>query len=870
MSETNDGTDPTDSLDEQQGDTHSGVASLPAEAFEDPAQIFAPDERETDEQDALNEVFLEYQTEIDPVLLELGWLFAPNKSVEFGKVDQSMLNHTRNLVYFLHRLATQARQAGIGEISPTELRHLIALSVVHDFHKLREVDSSREQRFDISIEELEPFVRQSGIQKFSVDPSEEGSELSMGVFRACTVDHHASDNAKSTGVPLIWEDYRPLIRLADGMASSATPEEATDSRNRKLFEQAFPGSDVELVHHRIDQVTGSLTNLVNTAVADYLDTEFDHTLLTIYQDGCVYLAPKGRTPEPTDEMVESIYSSLRAEISSSHPAYSDTEQLADDLSASHLGLYSLSGSMFFYAGARRIVDAVIWRGLTSGSENDDPPKGALNSLETLEEKHGWEFDKTRQLYDLSVAVGTIRRKIINPFLDDQGMKTKEGIEATGRALGVPDTVAERLVALSPEDKEQRTAGSKWEFSYSFAQALLDQHGSGERLPNGEQAILSSIDAELEELAGDEDWVEVLNDEYAGGYRSEVVSFIETHLRVGSGSQREAAALSDTYDQYTKSTGRGYICSLCSGGLSEENNLGSMKAGEGETMIRGGYTNRDPIGQGKREGRIVCVPCQIELSLRGSTSQWQFPGQLFIHLAPDYFYTPATWRLYNRTINYFTGESKVRIDRLAEAVFEMETPEQFATVIDELATTEGGRPMIESQSGGLRDDAQYGTQVVSYFKELYSDTGNDTEFQFFGAFLALTISAYTGTRAYLSSSPIPEMRSRDYQEFVKIGSGFTQVTAFYGDSVPLSKVHDRLQAAASLIKLGYALQFYKFDNKPKHERRNDSLFAKYLRVNRNELLPGSYLFKRVSQAENESSDDGPYIPALMKYAVALDQ
>jgi CRISPR-associated protein Csc3 len=305
-------------------------------------------------------------------------------------------------------------------------------------------------------------------------------------------------------------------------------------------------------------------------------------------------------------------------------------------------------------------------------------------------------------------------------------------------------------------------------------------------------------------------------------------------------------------------------------LSEENNIGSMKAGEGETMIRGGFTNRDPIGQGKREDRIVCVPCQIELSLRGSMSRWQFPGQLFIHLAPDYFYTPATWRLYNRTINYFTGESKVRIDRLAEAVFEMKTPEQFATVIDELATTEGGRPMIESQSGGLREDAQHGTQVVSYFKELYSDSGNDTEFQFFGAFLALAISAYTGTRAYLSSSPIPEMRSRDYQEFVKIGGGFTQVTAFYGDSVPLSKVQDRLQAAASLIKLGYALQFYKFDNKPKHERRKDSLFAKYLRVNRNELLPGSYLFKRVSQAENESSDDGPYIPALMKYAVALDQ
>jgi len=48
-------------------------------------------------------------------------------------------------------------------------------------------------------------------------------------------------------------------------------------------------------------------------------------------------------------------------------------------------------------------------------------------------------------------------------------------------------------------------------------------------------------------------------------------------------------------------------------------------------------------------------------------------------------------------------------------------------------------------------------------------------------------------------------------------------------------------------------------------RNDSLFAKYLRVTRNELLPGSHSAKRA-----QSSSEGPYIPALMGYAVTLDE
>jgi CRISPR-associated protein Csc3 len=203
----------------------------------------------------------------------------------------------------------------------------------------------------------------------------------------------------------------------------------------------------------------------------------------------------------------------------------------------------------------------------------------------------------------------------------------------------------------------------------------------------------------------------------------------------------------------------------------------------------------------------------------------------MHLVPDYFYTPFAWRLYSRTVNRFTGENGVRLGRLAEAVFDIEDPETFNQVLTELAQADGGRPMLDSLSGGFGQETQYGAQVVGYFKELYDDdTGNETEFQFFGSFIALAISSYTGMRVYLSSSPIPEMRSRDFREFVKVGGGFTQVSGLYGDSVPLSEMQERLQSAAALIKLGYALQ----DNS-----RNDSLFAKYLRVTRDEMLPGAY-------------------------------
>ena len=148
--------------------------------------------------------------------------------------------------------------------------------------------------------------------------------------------------------------------------------------------------------------------------------------------------------------------------------------------------------------------------------------------------------------------------------------------------------------------------------------------------------------------------------------------------------------------------------------------------------------------------------------------------MFFHLVPDYFSTPYSWRLYSRCVNRFTGENRVRLGRLEERVFDIDSFEEFTGVMDELTQPEGnGRTMIESLSQEFDRNRQFGAQTVGYFK----NSDNDTEFQFFGAFLALTLSAYTGMRVYLSASPVPEMGPRDFPEFAKSGRGFTEVTGF---------------------------------------------------------------------------------------------
>jgi hypothetical protein len=79
--------------------------------------------------------------------------------------------------------------------------------------------------------------------------------------------------------------------------------------------------------------------------------------------------------------------------------------------------------------------------------------------------------------------------------------------------------------------------------------------------------------------------------------------------------------------------------------------------------------------------------------------------------------------------------------------------------------------------------------------------------------------------------------------------------FYGKSVSLSQLEDTLKSASAMIRLGYNTS----------SGLKDSLFPKYLRVTRDEALPGSYLLKMVYR----SQDVGSNVLNLLDEALFLD-
>jgi CRISPR-associated protein Csc3 len=232
--------------------------------------------------------------------------------------------------------------------------------------------------------------------------------------------------------------------------------------------------------------------------------------------------------------------------------------------------------------------------------------------------------------------------------------------------------------------------------------------------------------------------------------------------------------------------------------------------------------------------------------KGSASNHEL---LYFHFVPDYFFTMESWEMINTIMGKFSDEARIRMSALASKIFN-------SKYIDGAPEIEGDVDVYDSwindMTAKLEDEGSSGMDMAQYMAQGYDNIiGNTsivfykpstsvTEFHFFGVYIATLIAAYTGMRVVVSQSPIPSIRGRDFKEMVALDSINSHVTDFYGKFCPLSSLEDTLRSTSALINLFYASSGLK-----------DSLLPKFLRIIRNEPLPGSYMLKMLYR----NSDSG---------------
>ena len=763
-------------------------------------------------------VFKDYAM-VDARLIDMGWDTKPAKSVEYGKTDQPLLNHVRNGVFFLLQLNSAFREIG-DQYDEDRLREVVALFVSHDIHKLYN-RSDRSEEFDISLRDVEQIVEDTHILDIARNLTAEDHWCSA---RAT----HITDNSMTAHLSLNFSRNVRRVRAADAFASSASLSEACGARTIKVLSNDPVLRDYELRYHSLDDVKGILTNFINKTIADYLENR-SYKLLLIYDDGCVYIAPKGTgRVKLNKDVMEELSGRVIENIRKSHPIFSDPDRIKDNIKfIKTLGYYKPLDKDFIYSGAEKVVAAIIRKGVADSFGEGKITPEMEKSIKKVEELIGGEMDKTRQMVGISRIISTISRTIITKLTED------DSLEETCNIFAVSDTLKRTLLGIGPTDHKLLVSGGKWEYSYAIANEYLCREVDGILFKNldGKQAVEYMTDDILSKLKTHDAWSSI-DDSAIDPVKLELMEYLCDIVSIdGDMFMLPESKMSDTFKEYS---GSGKICTLCNRGTTR-----TKKSMKDDSIYPASFSDRVPIGKPKPEQLLMCALCSMEMFLRRTGSRSNESGKLYIHLIPDYFHTPLSWKLYKYIINKFNGDVVVQMNRLAESVFRgRSSMKAYREWIEHLTASEKGRKMFESQMQqfGGEGSEQYGVIPASFYKQ----EDNQTEFQFFGAFIALVVSAYTGMRCIVSESPVPTLRGRDFKEMVYFDSGNAQVKDLFGDAVKLSELDGRLTIASALIRLGYA------------NAMKDSLFPKYLRAMRNKQLPGSYLLKSaIRNSKNEA-------------------
>jgi CRISPR-associated protein Csc3 len=311
-------------------------------------------------------LFEEYLKTVDIHLVERGMAFKPAKSIEFGKTDQSMLNHIRNGILFLIRFNEALERLNARPLDKKGLRECIALFVVHELHKLEfgewmedeeaiEKPDSMENEFEIPAALVKRFVDKMHLRDFAPRLLEED-------YLSVAVALHKSRFSRSGARTSHFMDLEPFLYLMDNMASCASPEEAVSARSltalRDGFPQDSPESQLNLQYHRLDDVKGILSGIINKTVSDVLQKQ-GLIMLMAYQDGCVYLGKGTQKVAISGDFIESVYEVLEKNIQGSSPALSNPSRIGNNLKTPRLGYYGLSDEYYFFSGAEIMLRTFI-------------------------------------------------------------------------------------------------------------------------------------------------------------------------------------------------------------------------------------------------------------------------------------------------------------------------------------------------------------------------------------------------------------------------------------------------------------------------------------------------------------------------------
>jgi CRISPR-associated protein Csc3 len=633
---------------------------------------------------------------LDPCLPEGIQSTAPEAFRRFSQMhDQSMLTHTLNGIFAAMRLMEKLPASKA--LDDLEQRLWLMGYVCHDYTKVYGVKVQANnlaliRKLVICLGDSLNFTGFCPTWREYLDDivflaqntqTVEGANLNLRDFSACKTS------------PRRLEILRLLSSIADILVHVTSPSDVilrgSDDRDRatnlrtKMMQLFGAESAPRFVYHRLTEVRGLLSNLLNNATAEFLQSQGAEPFL-YFPNGVVYLSNSDVLPVTIDhsQLSDAVWIRL-VELVSDSEAFIRPWTTGFQVASALYELIGFEGVL--NVGRRRSMSlrsnnatARLYGFLTGKSENDlkKSYRGDQKKVQAEQEKvvHASNLPSDSRVYRLSEFLVLVFREV------------KEGYKRS------PDISKVMLDALSighlvsVEEAKQQKGGTYFGWCYAAAKFIetkstCDENDLDDAMRQVAEVVLAFL-ADNGMVARSSDRLKNALEEY-----------VRQNIQYNAGSGESLALFqpndfSNELSVYTQAKSKSRaICSMCSSRFSA--------TGQELTEVpfaNQQYSNKHPLAKNLLV-RGACPICRIEMILRRveqpELSDDDKPIQIYLY--PTYFFTPETARvvrlfladLDNLDLSPFSPSSFIR--HLQQTGFSLEQVMQY----DNFLVTPGAEP-----------------------------------------------------------------------------------------------------------------------------------------------------------------------------------
>lgn len=628
---------------------------------------------EDDEPGLVNQVLKDFgATMLGPMIERYSLFPAKGTTVErfAHNADQTMLSHLLNGIFpalnFV-REALRYNPPSLRRLDDTALRIYMLAYSMHDLDKIlnRNGLNTRHsvQTAGVYREVMAELARLNG-RAFLPDLEQWIAEIT---WLAVNTQRERDINLAETSfisleILQMFEDglgqlkagVQPILRdlctFSDVIAYAVkSPEEALSGsaarRLARIMQEIY--GDFSFVYHKLSEVRGFLTNLVNNAVMGYLKDVYQDQQPLIpflfFPNGVVYLNPQRRRPTPLIDR-PTLDQAVKAEI---REACHEAVQDGAGLGFSPLGLLKYPGYFHDFLSPADFLLLFARKTLSDTKENV-----AVSTLDKMREMQaGGRIPATVELdYFPSSRVAAFGRFLINyTRLVDENLKPETAQQVHKRLAERWDETSWGLARQIPS-----SGGLDYRFYWLAAQYLKVHPLSPDELAELFEGLINEVielgGPQLETAPG-----------LQGPYLSDLPLYLEQNLSFGfdkiEGSKPTAG--SDWQGELAKYVATKQpreaklACTLCNGAYPT-----AVQEDASVLFQPWVYKNRLPLYKGSNAGGI-CSICSLELMLRqlllsdrpGPLGRVRVTGKKYeaqelkyFFIYPAFFFTTQTARL----------------------------------------------------------------------------------------------------------------------------------------------------------------------------------------------------------------------------------